>query len=82
MEVDPPEACGPLKECLAVIYKNLRDGIAVPLLTRKTEPGHDAAVLIKTGTIRQSAQCAFNRTHPRIKLLIAQTLFVDASECE
>src|SRR5579862_1779623 len=82
MEVDPPEACGPLKERLAVIHKNLRDGIAVPLLARKMKSGHDARVLIKTGAFRQSAQCPFNRTHPRIKLLVGRTLFVDTGERE
>src|SRR5208337_4311910 len=82
MQVDPPKACGPLKECLAVIHKSLRDGIAVPLLTRKMEPGHDAGVLIKTGTIRQSAQRPFNRTHPRVKLMVGQTFLVDTSERE
>ena len=63
-----------------VVDKHLRDGIAVLLLARKIEAGHDAGVLVEAGAFRQSAQCAFNRAHPRFKLLVGQPLFVDAGE--
>src|SRR6185437_1588938 len=82
MKVDPPKTCVPLKERLAVIGKYLRNGIAVSLLARKIEPGYYTGVLIKTGTFWQSAQCPFNRAHPRIKFLVGQPFFINAGECK
>src|SRR6185437_8645874 len=82
MEINLSEASTPLKERQAVIGEYLRNRIAVPLLARKTEPRYDAVVLIKAGALWQSAQCAFNRTHPWVKLLVGQPLVIDAGECK
>src|SRR5215472_12584911 len=82
MQVNAAKPGGPLKEGHAVIGEYLRDGIAVPLLARKIETGHNAGVLIQARSFGESAQRAFNRAHSRVKFLIGQTLFVNAGKCK
>ena len=70
VQVDPPEGCRLFEKCQPIMGENLSDRVWIFPLSRKFEPRHHARVLIQAGSFRHSAQCAFDRTRPRVEFLV------------
>ena len=78
VEVDAAEGRRFVEEGQPVAGERLRDRVRVLLLPGKIEAGHHAGVLVEAGALGQSAQSAFDLPDTGLKLLVGQSLFVQA----
>ena len=80
MQVDSSKSCAMLQEPKPLIDENFRYSVFVLCLARQCEPGADPRVLIKCGSLGESAQASFDHPKLRFKFPVGQSFFVHSSE--